>query len=78
MDAACLRRLWHPVTEALKEGDVDTATKHKHLLEERQRSEERQRTASNTSWKPTYFIKEVWHCLLSLSNILFPWLRLHF
>ncbi|KAJ8288269.1 hypothetical protein COCON_G00009280 [Conger conger] len=52
------RRLWHPVTEALKEGDVDTATKHKHLLEERQRSEERQRAASNTPWKPTYFIKE--------------------
>ncbi|XP_035245301.1 oxysterol-binding protein-related protein 10 [Anguilla anguilla] len=52
------RRLWHPVTEALKEGNVDTATKHKHLLEERQRSEERQRAASNTPWKPRYFIKE--------------------
>uniref|UniRef100_A0AAY4BMW6 Oxysterol-binding protein n=1 Tax=Denticeps clupeoides TaxID=299321 RepID=A0AAY4BMW6_9TELE len=34
------RRLWHHVTMALKEGNIDTATEHKHRLEERQRGEE--------------------------------------
>ncbi|KAG9345120.1 hypothetical protein JZ751_009663, partial [Albula glossodonta] len=52
------RRLWQRVTEALKEGNVDAATEHKHILEERQRSEERQRATSNTPWKPKHFIKE--------------------
>lgn len=52
------RRLWRNVTKALKEGKIDTATEHKHGLEEQQREEERQRLASNTPWKPKYFIKE--------------------
>ncbi|XP_053350815.1 oxysterol-binding protein-related protein 10 isoform X2 [Clarias gariepinus] len=52
------RRLWQHVTAALKAGDIDTATEHKHQLEERQRSEEKQRAATNTAWKPKYFIKE--------------------
>ncbi|XP_030636874.1 oxysterol-binding protein-related protein 10 [Chanos chanos] len=52
------RRLWQHVTSALKTGNMDTATEHKHQLEERQRSEERQRAATNTPWKPKYFIKE--------------------
>ncbi|KAJ8395777.1 hypothetical protein AAFF_G00028240 [Aldrovandia affinis] len=52
------RRLWQHVTVALKEGNIDTATEHKHRLEERQRDEERQRVASSTPWKPKYFIKE--------------------
>ncbi|XP_036394255.1 oxysterol-binding protein-related protein 10 [Megalops cyprinoides] len=52
------RRLWQHVTAALKEGNVDSATEHKHHLEERQRSEERQRAATNTPWKPKYFVKE--------------------
>ncbi|KAK3572445.1 hypothetical protein QTP86_032668 [Hemibagrus guttatus] len=52
------RQLWQHVTAALKTGDIDTATEHKHQLEERQRSEEKQRAATNTAWKPKYFIKE--------------------
>ncbi|XP_062847403.1 oxysterol-binding protein-related protein 10 isoform X2 [Trichomycterus rosablanca] len=52
------RRLWQHVTSALKAGDIDTATEHKHQLEERQRNEEKQRSATNTAWKPKYFIKE--------------------
>ncbi|XP_039192260.1 oxysterol-binding protein-related protein 10 isoform X2 [Crotalus tigris] len=52
------RHLWQHVTAALKEGDIDVATEQKHFLEERQRKEERQRAASNTLWKPKYFIKE--------------------
>uniref|UniRef100_A0A671KWR2 Oxysterol-binding protein-related protein 10-like n=1 Tax=Sinocyclocheilus anshuiensis TaxID=1608454 RepID=A0A671KWR2_9TELE len=52
------RRLWQHVTAALKEGNVDLATEHKHVLEEDQRSDERQRTANNMPWKPKYFNKE--------------------
>ncbi|XP_007251883.3 oxysterol-binding protein-related protein 10 isoform X1 [Astyanax mexicanus] len=52
------RRLWQHVTAALKTGDIDTATEHKHQLEERQRSEGKQRAATSTPWKPKYFIKE--------------------
>ncbi|KAL7887188.1 hypothetical protein AOLI_G00049090 [Acnodon oligacanthus] len=52
------RRLWQHVTAALKAGDIDSATEHKHQLEERQRSEEKQRSATNTPWKPKYFTKE--------------------
>ncbi|XP_029022115.1 oxysterol-binding protein-related protein 10 isoform X2 [Betta splendens] len=52
------RRLWQHVTKSLKEGNIDEATKHKHKLEERQRGEERQRTADNKPWTPRYFIKE--------------------
>ncbi|XP_028820311.1 oxysterol-binding protein-related protein 10-like isoform X1 [Denticeps clupeoides] len=55
------RRLWHHVTMALKEGNIDTATEHKHRLEERQRGEEQQRVSNNQPWKPKYFNKEV-HC----------------
>nr|XP_060637856.1 oxysterol-binding protein-related protein 10 isoform X2 [Anolis sagrei ordinatus] len=52
------RHLWQKVTNALKEGNINLATDHKRFLEERQRVEERQRAASNTPWKPKYFIKE--------------------
>ncbi|XP_056112887.1 oxysterol-binding protein-related protein 10 isoform X2 [Rhinichthys klamathensis goyatoka] len=52
------RRLWQHVTAALKAGDIDVATEHKHQLEEKQRREGKQRTASSTTWKPKYFIKE--------------------
>ncbi|XP_062384850.1 oxysterol-binding protein-related protein 10 [Sardina pilchardus] len=52
------RRLWQHVTTALKEGNIDAATEHKHRLEERQRGEERQRAANNMPWKPRYFTKE--------------------
>lgn len=52
------RRLWQHVTTAIKEGDIDMATEHKHRLEERQRVEEKHRAANNTPWKPKHFIKE--------------------
>ncbi|XP_016374934.1 oxysterol-binding protein-related protein 10 isoform X3 [Sinocyclocheilus rhinocerous] len=52
------RWLWKHVTAALKAGDIDAATEHKHQLEEKQRREGKQRTASSTTWKPKYFIKE--------------------
>ncbi|XP_051263248.1 oxysterol-binding protein-related protein 10-like isoform X2 [Dicentrarchus labrax] len=52
------RRLWQHVTASLKAGNIDTATEHKHRLEERQRSEGKQREATKTPWKPKYFIKE--------------------
>uniref|UniRef100_A0AAV2MFL3 Oxysterol-binding protein n=1 Tax=Knipowitschia caucasica TaxID=637954 RepID=A0AAV2MFL3_KNICA len=59
------RRLWQHVTEALKAGNMEQATEHKHHLEERQRSDERQRAAAKTSWTPKHFIKQVqkhiWH-----------------
>ncbi len=60
-----LRRLWQHVTAALKEGNVDLATEHKHVLEEDQRYGERQRASNNMPWKPKYFNKEVrswWRC----------------
>ncbi|XP_071251795.1 oxysterol-binding protein-related protein 10-like isoform X4 [Salvelinus alpinus] len=52
------RRLWQHVTSALRSGNIDSATEHKHCLEERQRAEGRQRAASNTPWTPKYFVKE--------------------
>ncbi|XP_016313644.1 oxysterol-binding protein-related protein 10-like [Sinocyclocheilus anshuiensis] len=52
------RRLWQHVTAALKAGDIDAASENKHQLEEKQRREGKQRTASSTTWKPKYFIKE--------------------
>ncbi|KAJ8013374.1 hypothetical protein DPEC_G00052600 [Dallia pectoralis] len=52
------RHLWQHVTSALRSGNIDSATEHKHRLEERQRAEGRQRAASNAPWKPKYFIKE--------------------
>ncbi|KAF6735337.1 Oxysterol-binding protein-related protein 10 [Oryzias melastigma] len=52
------RRLWQHVTKALKEGNMDKATEHKHRLEENQRGEERQRAADNKPWTPRHFTKE--------------------
>ncbi|XP_058476017.1 oxysterol-binding protein-related protein 10 isoform X2 [Solea solea] len=52
------RLLWQHVTKSLKEGNIDEATEHKHKLEERQRAEERKRTADNKPWTPKYFTKE--------------------
>ncbi|XP_071326423.1 oxysterol-binding protein-related protein 10-like [Trachinotus anak] len=52
------QRLWQHVTASLKSGNMDAATEHKHCLEERQRSEGKQRAAARVPWKPRYFIKE--------------------
>ncbi|XP_061886354.1 oxysterol-binding protein-related protein 10-like [Entelurus aequoreus] len=52
------RRVWQQVTASLRAGNMDEATEHKHRLEERQRSEGKQRAASKTPWNPQYFIQE--------------------
>uniref|UniRef100_A0A8C6UVA1 Oxysterol-binding protein n=1 Tax=Neogobius melanostomus TaxID=47308 RepID=A0A8C6UVA1_9GOBI len=53
------RRLWQHVTEALRQKDIDKATEHKRILEERQRTEERHRAETETPWRTRYFEKEV-------------------
>uniref|UniRef100_A0A6I8PG51 Oxysterol-binding protein n=1 Tax=Ornithorhynchus anatinus TaxID=9258 RepID=A0A6I8PG51_ORNAN len=53
------RHLWQHVTSSLKSGNIDAATKYKHHLEERQRTEEKQRAAVGAPWQPKYFTKEV-------------------
>lgn len=52
------RRLWQHVTEALRQKDIDKATEHKRILEERQRSEERHRAETETPWRTRYFEKD--------------------
>ncbi|XP_048835113.1 oxysterol-binding protein-related protein 11 isoform X1 [Brienomyrus brachyistius] len=52
------RRLWQHVTEALRLKDIEKATEHKRLLEERQRSEERCRVETQTAWRTRYFHSE--------------------
>lgn len=53
------RRLWQNVTESLREKDIEKATEHKRLLEERQRTEERHRAETETTWRTRHFDKEV-------------------
>ncbi|KAK0156215.1 Oxysterol-binding protein-related protein 11 [Merluccius polli] len=53
------RRLWQHVTEALRQKDMDKATEHKRILEERQRVEERHRRDTQAPWKTRYFDSEV-------------------
>ncbi|MGH0162997.1 UNVERIFIED_CONTAM: hypothetical protein FKN15_044145 [Acipenser sinensis] len=52
------RRLWQHVTQSLREGDIEKATEHKRLLEERQRAEERHRTETGAAWCTRYFQSE--------------------
>lgn len=52
------RRLWQHVTEALRQKDIDKATEHKRLLEERQRTEERHRSETETPWRTRHFESE--------------------
>ncbi|XP_043549908.1 oxysterol-binding protein-related protein 11 isoform X3 [Chiloscyllium plagiosum] len=52
------RRLWQHVTEALEVNNIDKATEYKSLLEERQRSEARHRTETQTPWETKYFHQE--------------------
>lgn len=53
------RHLWQHVTESLREKDIEKATEHKRLLEERQRTEERHRAETETAWRTRYFDREV-------------------
>ncbi|XP_006792964.1 oxysterol-binding protein-related protein 11-like [Neolamprologus brichardi] len=52
------RRLWQHVTEALRQKDIEKATEHKRVLEERQRTEERHRVETETPWRTRYFDRE--------------------
>lgn len=52
------RRLWQHVTNALKVGDINTASEHKRVLEERQREGERHRKESGTPFPSKFFHKE--------------------
>ncbi|KAK1165988.1 hypothetical protein AOXY_G12504 [Acipenser oxyrinchus oxyrinchus] len=52
------RRLWQHVTQSLREGDIEKATEHKRLLEERQRAEERHRMETGAAWCTRYFQSE--------------------
>ncbi|CAB1449481.1 unnamed protein product [Pleuronectes platessa] len=52
------RRLWQHVTESLRQKDIDKATEHKRILEERQRTEERHRAETETTWRTRYFDRE--------------------
>nr|XP_061789683.1 oxysterol-binding protein-related protein 11 [Nerophis lumbriciformis] len=52
------RHLWQHVTASLRAGKMDDAAEHKHRLEEKQRSDGKQRAATKTPWEPKYFIKE--------------------
>uniref|UniRef100_A0A8D3ADE9 Oxysterol-binding protein n=1 Tax=Scophthalmus maximus TaxID=52904 RepID=A0A8D3ADE9_SCOMX len=52
------RRLWQHVTESLRQKDINKATEHKRILEERQRTEERHRAETETAWRTRYFDRE--------------------
>ncbi|XP_077454494.1 oxysterol-binding protein-related protein 11-like isoform X2 [Stigmatopora argus] len=52
------RHLWQHVTASLRAGKIDEAAEHKHILEEKQRSDCKQRAATRAPWAPTFFIKE--------------------
>ncbi|XP_061178111.1 oxysterol-binding protein-related protein 11-like isoform X2 [Saccostrea echinata] len=52
------RRLWQHVTNALKVHDVNTASEHKRVLEERQREGERHRKETGTPFPTKFFHKE--------------------
>ncbi|KAM7286526.1 oxysterol-binding protein-related protein 9 isoform X1 [Ixodes scapularis] len=49
------RRMWKEVTLALKNKDVNLATEGKSLLEEKQRSEARERKENNVTWQNRVF-----------------------
>nr|XP_020848937.1 oxysterol-binding protein-related protein 10 isoform X2 [Phascolarctos cinereus] len=65
------RNLWRQVTNAIKLGDMSSATEFKQRLEERQRLEEQQRAAVSREWQPKYFIKqgEGWMYVEPLLNV---------
>ncbi|KAJ8003539.1 hypothetical protein DPEC_G00149400 [Dallia pectoralis] len=52
------RRLWQHVTESLRQKDIEKATEHKRILEERQRAEERHRLETEAPWRTRYFKSE--------------------
>ncbi|XP_031563415.1 oxysterol-binding protein-related protein 11-like [Actinia tenebrosa] len=49
------RKLWKTVTDSLKSRNIKACTEAKHLLEERQRREARERAESGEEWKTKIF-----------------------
>ncbi|KAI7900434.1 uncharacterized protein BX663DRAFT_517565 [Cokeromyces recurvatus] len=49
------RRLWSKVTESILKNDMDTATKEKTIIEEKQREDTKQREMEGKKFNPTYF-----------------------
>ncbi|ESO97687.1 hypothetical protein LOTGIDRAFT_152778, partial [Lottia gigantea] len=66
------RKLWQHVTKALSLGDVETATEHKHLLEDKQREGERHRKEANTEFPTKLFqkVEDTWVYKQPLTPIL--------
>ncbi|XP_050411094.1 oxysterol-binding protein-related protein 8 isoform X2 [Patella vulgata] len=52
-------RLWRRVSEAISNCDMHGATDEKHLLEEKQRYEARERKAKMMEWVPKYFERDL-------------------
>ncbi|XP_074051729.1 oxysterol-binding protein-related protein 10 [Macrotis lagotis] len=52
------RYLWQEVTNAIKQGDMPSATEFKQQLEDKQRKDEQERAATNVEWQPKYFKKQ--------------------
>ena len=56
VERICVRRkLWHKVTEALRNGDVVTATQYKKYLEDQQREVEAKRLEDGRELTNAYF-----------------------
>lgn len=47
-----------PDQRALENGDLETASKEKHNVEEYQRKQRKDREKSKIEWEPRYFIKK--------------------
>lgn len=48
-------RLWHKVSEAVIDQDMHMATTEKHKLEEKQRTDAKERHKNNLEWVPKWF-----------------------
>lgn len=52
-------RLWKNVSDAVINADMKSATEEKFILEERQRSEAKERKAKLVEWLPSLFERDV-------------------
>jgi len=51
------RSRWQQVTEALRRQDIEAATEAKHMLEEKQRADARERQTLGVEWKQKVGVK---------------------
>ncbi|EXJ59309.1 uncharacterized protein A1O5_12190 [Cladophialophora psammophila CBS 110553] len=54
------RRVWHKVSEAIKQGETSTASREKHKIEEEQRALRRKEQAEGIERQPRYFKLGEW------------------